>query len=182
MLNEQAIYANAVHFWQNFTDVQRQVWTSTARHLALRNRLGVPRHLSGFQSFMRAAIPAGQAGNQYPSIPALNLIAPPAVGYNLINTTAAAMEISLKGIDPFASFNFMVFAGFSINHPVWKSPRRRRLVYAGPYQPGPTILLIPDWPTDFALPVTGWRIYLETRAVDFGSWPGAVAKADFIVT
>ena len=58
MLNEQAIYINAIRHWQNLTDQQRLTWTAAARHLALRSRLGVPRHLSGFQSFMRAAIPS----------------------------------------------------------------------------------------------------------------------------
>lgn len=181
MLNEQAIYINAVRHWQRLTDAQRLVWDSLIQTRPIRNRLGVPQHLPGFQSFMKVAIPRFHIAGSYPNQPAVQLVSPPAVRINFADQTAASITFNVGDLSPFDTEGVQVFAGFSVNHTVWKTPRRMRLVFSGQYDMASLITLIPTWPSDFSLPVTGWRIFIQARYVQVRARPGAFAKADFIV-
>lgn len=182
MLNEQAIYINAVRHWQGLTDAERLLWSTSAGLLTVQNRLGLPRILTGFQSFMRVAIPRFHVAGAYPNMPAEELVSPPTTVLVVGDFTAAALFFQLRGIEPFAVQPVQAYAGFSLNHPHWSRPRRMRLIFSGLTNITTIVAPIPTWPSDFALPQPGWRIYLEARFVLTDSWPGASAKTDFILT
>ncbi len=181
VLNQQAVYNGAVRAWQGLVPEQRELWVAMARVLSRRNKLSLPRKLSPFQTYMRASIPNFLNSGFYSTLPGENLITQAPGDYLFTSQTAAAINFTMNAVDPFGDFFFQVYVGFSINHPEWKNQRRERLVFSAPYGVVPDIQLIPTWPEDFALPQTGWKIFLRTRVLEAGAWPGPSVKTDFIV-
>ena len=181
-LNAQAIYTQAIRAWEDLTDTQRKTWTALAQIQTLKNRLGLPRTMTGFEAYMRSAIPRIRISGIPPSLPATDFASPPPTGYTFTSTDAANIEFALVGVDPFTNTGNQVFAGFSFSKPDWKSPRIWRLVFSGQLNVSARIELIPTWPADFVLPIAGWTIFLRTRTVYIGSFPSAFAETRFVIT
>lgn len=182
MTNQQAVYQRAVGAWRALSDDNRTLWIQLAKQITTANRLGLHRNLTGFQSFMRSAIPSIHVRGTTPNFPAENVNSPQPTGYSFISTDAADIEYQLQGVSPFAVQGVQVFAGFAINHPDWTQPRLWRMVFAGQLSIGASVELIPTWPSDFALPETGWKLFLRTRVVQIRAFPSATANTDLIVT
>ena len=181
-LDAQAIYTQAVRAWENLTDTQRRTWRALAQIQPLKNRLGLPRTMTGFEAYMRSAIPNIRTIGIAPTVPDEDFTSPPPTGYTFTSTDAADIEFALVGVDPFTNEGNQVFAGFSFSKPAWKSPRIWRLVFSGQLNVSARIELIPTWPADFVLPVTGWTIFLRTRTAYVASFPSAFAETRFVIT
>lgn len=181
-LDAKAIYTQAIRAWENLTDTQRQAWRALAQIQTGTNRLSVPRTMTGFEAYIRTAIPRIRVSGTPPALPGETFSSPPPTGITYTSTDAADLELAPQGVDPFTNEGNEVYAGYSFAKPAWKSPRTWRLVFAGQLNVGATIELIPTWPEDFVAPVTGWTIFLRIRTAYIGSFPSPFYEEKLVLT
>lgn len=174
----QAIYQRAVHSWATLTDEQRLAWRQLANVTPRRNRVGLPRYLTGFQLYVQNSIIAFYTQASFaagtPNAPQ----AQPATKIEFTSSTSSSVDLSITtGAGSYAFAFCQVAAAWFLGRPHRIHPRSWRLVFSGRTDLSGIAQLWPPnlvpstqqntfWPDDFPPPTTGWTLLVRFRTLD----------------
>lgn len=183
-LSARAALQRSILAWKALTDTQRQEWRNAAAAKFFANRLGVPRHISGYQYYLKVTVPIVASGGDPLTSPDDLLPGCHTIIFGPSWDTAGNMDLPLF-ISAFAPCSNAEerWNVQGVVHPVTEQPPDSAFLNVGTFGPPWVTDISAAWAAALgAPPAAGTGYWVRARHWPTGRQPGPWAYDDSTVS